>query len=621
MRLPKRHIVRDLIPAVEELRRQALELERSYEKDVKRSHRLHQDSARNLLHYLALRQADIRGLQKELGMLGLSRLGRAEAHALPSLEAILTALHALVGRQPPVRERRRKTLSFGSSGARLAQHTQALLGMPSGKRNTRIMVTMPSEAATQPDLIRELLGAGMDVMRINCAHDDPDAWLAMIRHLRDAGRETGRGCKVYADLAGPKLRTGAIEPTGRLAGFGPRRGVRGEILEPASVWLTSREVPAEPPGPAAAVLPVDRELLAETREGDRVGIEDCRGSLRYLAVERCLETGCLALGRQRIYVEDGARCVLLRGETVIQSGRVGSLPEVILPIVLKPGDRLLLTDEGQQGHPAVCDAKGRVLRPASIPCTLDAVFDAAAPGHAVWFDDGKIGGRVVENRNRVVTVEIIHAAPKGSKLRHEKGINLPDTVLDIPALTAKDRSDLEALAPHVDMVGLSFVRTAADVLVLHEALEHRNAPQLGVVLKIETRQAFENLPMILLASLRRPPVGLMVARGDLAVEVGFDRLAELQEEILWLAEAAHVPVIWATQVLESMIKKGLPSRAEVSDAALSVRAECVMLNKGPHIVAATRFLGGILERMSAHRAKNLPMMRRLSVSNLPARNT
>jgi pyruvate kinase len=140
---------------------------------------------------------------------------------------------------------------------------------------------------------------------------------------------------------------------------------------------------------------------------------------------------------------------------------------------------------------------------------------------------------------------------------------------------------------------------------------------MGTVLKIETRQGFENLPQILLAALRQPPVGVMVARGDLAVEIGFERLAEVQEEVLWLCEAAHVPVIWATQVLDTMARRGMPTRAEVSDAAKGVRAECVMLNKGPYIVDTVRFLSGVLERMSDHQAKHQPMMRRLAVSRLP----
>ena len=107
----------------------------------------------------------------------------------------------------------------------------------------------------------------------------------------------------------------------------------------------------------------------------------------------------------------------------------------------------------------------------------------------------------------------------------------------------------------------------------------------------------------------------MIARGDLAIECGYERLAEVQEEILWICEAAHMPVIWATQVLETLAKAGLPSRAEVTDAAMSVRAECVMLNKGPYIVESLETLDNILCRMEAHQKKRVATLRPLHVAN------
>lgn len=134
------------------------------------------------------------------------------------------------------------------------------------------------------------------------------------------------------------------------------------------------------------------------------------------------------------------------------------------------------------------------------------------------------------------------------------------------------------------------------------------------MLKIETHQAFERLPGLMLAAMRQHPVGIMIARGDLAVECGYERLAEVPEEILWLCEAAHLPVIWATQVLESLAKKGQPSRAEIKDAAMGERAECVMLNKGPHIVAAVSVLDDILRRMQDHQSRKSSRLRRLHLS-------
>jgi pyruvate kinase len=287
--------------------------------------------------------------------------------------------------------------------------------------------------------------------------------------------------------------------------------------------------------------------------------------------------------------------------------------------LLHIGDDLMVTRKNQAGAAARYDDNNKLVQAASIPCTLDAVFDAARAGQPIWFDDGKIGGIIQSNSGNHLHVKITHAAPQGSKLAAEKGINLPLTDLDIPALTETDIRNLDVLLSAIDLVGLSFMRTPDDVLILHQLLDQRNAGHLGIILKIETAQAFEQLPKILLAGLRRPPVGIMVARGDLAVEVGFERLAEVQEEILWMCEAAHIPVIWATQVLENMAKHGMPSRAEVSDAAMSIRAECVMLNKGPYIIETVRFLAGILERMSGHQVKQRPTLRRLSISQMPNR--
>src|SRR5262249_10808638 len=130
----------------------------------------------------------------------------------------------------------------------------------------------------------------------------------------------------------------------------------------------------------------------------------------------------------------------------------------------------------------------------------------------------------------------------------------------------------------------------------------------------ETQQGFANLPEILMEALRSRAVGVMIARGDLAVECGYQRLAEIQEEILWICEAAHIPVIWATQVLESLAKTGTTSRSEITDAAMGERAECVMLNKGPYVVEAVGVLDDILRRMQAHQDKKTSMLRKLNVA-------
>ena len=328
------------------------------------------------------------------------------------------------------------------------------------------------------------------------------------------------------------------------------------------------------------------------------------------------ERSALAITGKSIYAATGDQLTLGRAGSRRTILEVGMLPGVTAPIPLQVGDRLVLTRDPAPGRPAQSDSGGNIRAPARIHCTLPAAFDKVRTGDRVWLDDGKIGGIVSGNDGTLIEMSVTHVPPGGGKLRAEKGINFPDTDLGLDALTDKDLADLREAVQFADMVALSFVRTPQDVLTLGEQLRLLEAPHIGIVLKIENAAAFRNLPRILLSALRTPPVGVMVARGDLAVEVGFERLSEVQEEILWLCEAAHVPVVWATQVLEGLAKGGAPTRAEVSDAVLSSRAECVMLNKGPKVVSTVEFLADVLERMEEHHDKRMALLRRLSVSEI-----
>jgi pyruvate kinase len=304
-------------------------------------------------------------------------------------------------------------------------------------------------------------------------------------------------------------------------------------------------------------------------------------------------------------------------QKILSEGRVGKLPAREQCIYLRIGDTLLLTREVRLGSPAEFGNDGELLKPAHISVTLPEIFDDVRPGEKIWLDDGVIGG-VIRSVNRdEIEVKITHTRPNGSKLRADKGINLPDSELRLPALTKQDIEDLRFIARNADLVGYSFVRNAEDVGELQKRLAEVHGEHLGVVLKIETRHAFEELPSLLLAAMRSPCTGVMIARGDLAIECGWERMAEVQEEILWIAEAAHVPVIWATQVLEKLTKEGFPSRAEITDAAMGERAECVMLNKGPYVVEAVRALNDILRRMEKHQDKKRAMLRHLRLADHP----
>jgi pyruvate kinase len=270
------------------------------------------------------------------------------------------------------------------------------------------------------------------------------------------------------------------------------------------------------------------------------------------------------------------------------------------------GDRVLMTG-------AAPDAEAR--SPFQLQCTPASILEALPIGAKLSIDEARVEARVEAKVAGGVVVEITRTAPGGVRLKPEKALNFPGTALGIPALTKKDHADLDVVVELADIVGYSFVQDEGDVEALLRELERRRprAPRwpLGLILKIETERAVHHLPELIVAAGGHLPVGVMIARGDLAVEVGFERLAELQEEILWLAEAAHTPVVWATQVLDRLVRKGTPSRAEISDVVMAQRAECVMLNKGEFLTDAVAIVDEVCRRMGGHQHKKTARLRAL----------
>ncbi len=565
------------------------------------THPAHRRSAANLVHYLELRQHDVRDLQARLAASGLSSLGRSEAHVLATVEEVLSVLARLNGHVPPPCT---AAVAMHEGHEFLAANAEALLGTSGGTRGTRIMVTLPTAAADDPDLVQRMAECGMDIARVNCAHDGPEVWKRMIDRVRSTRRANGHRPRVAMDLAGPKLRTGPLQPGPRVVRISPRRDRLGVVTAPALVWLTADAAPVTVAPRVTVVRVEDAGWLGRRRPGDPLELVDSREATRHWVVVEAGGDGCLVAATQTAYVSSGLELICPPGD-LEDRVVIGDLPEVEQVHRVDDGDHLTLT---RSLEPATPTAPGSEHR---IGCTLPEVFDQAKPGERVWLDDGKIGGVIVGVSPDEIDLRVTDVRPGGVNLKAGKGINFPDTDLRLDALTGKDLVDLDFVAHHADMVNLSFVRHPADVERLQAELDKRDGAGIGIVLKIENVAAFEQLPNLLLAAMRTRKVGVMIARGDLAVEVGFERLAEVQEEILWACEAAHVPVIWATQVLDILARTGQPSRAEITDAAMSERAECVMLNKGPHITDAIRTLDSILTRMQHHQHKKRSLLRRL----------
>jgi pyruvate kinase len=604
MKLKKKRVV-ELLEQLEQIEDEAKALEKKYEKRLKKIHPTNQKSALNLIHYLALRNQDIRELQDTLGQLGISRLGRAESHVMASVAAVKNLLNKILKNEnikvekPPV--------SFKKGRKILRTNTSSLLGKKLKGSKVRIMVTLPTDAADDYKFIKKLVTSGMNSARVNCAHDDTEVWKRMIDKIHKAKTQTGRNVKVCMDLGGPKLRTGSMRPGPKVVHLQPERDLIGKVTSPSEVWLAPQGT--EPEDENDMIIPVSNDWIKSLKKDSIITFTDSRNKKCKLKIDKKRGTGWMAKCYDSAYVTTGTVLTIKTEDGVKENAtEVGEMLPLEEKIILKVGDKLILHKDPAQGDPAEFDDEGNLVTPAHISCTLPEVFNDVKVGEPIILDDGKIEGEIKSVNSERIEVSITYAKEEGAKLKADKGINLPESKLSISGLTEKDKEDLKFVAKFADVVNVSFVNNAQDVFELLAELNKLNAEHLGIILKIETKSGVKNLPAILLAAMRHHAIGVMIARGDLAIECGWKELAQTQEEILWLCEAAHIPIVWATQVLETMAKKGRPSRAEITDAASAEQAECVMLNKGPHIFEVIKILDEILSSMQDYHEKKAPML-------------
>ncbi|MBU2946563.1 pyruvate kinase [Zobellia uliginosa] len=566
----------------------------------------HKKSAINLVHYHKFRRADFRESQRKLGNLGMTRFARAQGHVEDSLVKVLYLLYRLADGAPP--NFKKAKLSTKKSKVLLKRNTKALFGPPSKGRRVRIMVTMPSHAAYDYRLVYSMIENGMNCARINCAHDTPKIWKAIIENIKKASEELGTSVKIAMDLAGPKIRTGMVKPGGRIVKFKPDKDDEGRVMKPVHIELVSSTIENIP----LKAVPIDADWLGQLLPDDIVSLVDDKNKSRKLKVVRSSENGVIVKSNKRILFKSS---MVLESKKLNKNGTVGTLPEIQKAVRLYKGDVLVVTNESILGSSATLNEQGKIIEKAHIPCQFSGIFKKVHQGDLVLFDDGKIEGTIQSVTKDNFEVLITRAVEKGAKLKAEKGMNFPNTNLGISGLTLKDREDLKFVAEHADIVNFSFVNSKKDVSELLVELKKLGAfNKLGIILKIETKFAFYNLEEILQEAMQAKDVGVMIARGDLAVEAGWQDIGQVQQELLSICGAAHIPVIWATQVLENLAKNGLPSRSEITDVVTSLKSECVMVNKGPYMEDVLLLLNTILSNMEDFQEKNetmLPKIRRL----------
>jgi pyruvate kinase len=337
-----------------------------------------------------------------------------ESHVIATLDALLALLHKVAGQEWSGRAGEETFAEFDSGSALLERHTVAALGEEPNGRNVRIMVTMPSEAAHDPNLVRDFLDRGMNIMRINCAHDSAQEWLRMVENLHSAQKETGKPCKIAFDLAGPKLRTGPVSPSPGIIRWKPVRNDLGQVTSAAFITFYTESYSSED---ETIPIPIKGAIFRQVQAGDVIELIDTRGRDRTLHVIEVDESACVCTNDRTGYVVQGTKLRLLRGKQLLCEDEVGALPEVEHSLSLSVGDDLILTPVEIPGKPADYDDDDSVYHPAQIGCSLSAVFTDARAGERIFFDDGKIEGviRSVNEEGDEARLEIkITRAAKGT---------------------------------------------------------------------------------------------------------------------------------------------------------------------------------------------------------------
>lgn len=448
------------------------------------------ESAENLSYYLALRHHDITELQTKLIPWGLSSLGRLESKTLITIEAVIATLEDIIDSERNTKHP--DPAKFDSGRVRLQKNTKKIFGKKPDHRTTRIMVTMPDKAAKDKELVHDLIAEGMNVARINCAHNGPKEWKKMIQNIQKTAKELEKDVRILMDIAGPKIRT---------------------------EWVFSHQ--SKP----------------KVKKGD-----------------------CIRITRN-----------------------FEKLPKEDVNF--------------------------------TAGCGLDIIYEQIEKGQPVLYDDGEMESIIKEVHKDEFLLEVVKTKGKSVRIKAEKGLNFPQSHFYFETLNEKDQEDIQFACQHADIIGYFYVNDGHDIQLVQEEVEKNMGAEvknIALMAKIETARAAQNLPEIIFTAASKQPFSVMIARGDLAAESGYIDLARLQQEIMWMSEAGDIPVVWATEVLDTLVSEGVPTRSEVTDAAEGTRADCVMLNKGDYIVEGVNMLNDIIERMEPLQYKKTPTLGKLN---------
>lgn len=568
----------------------------------------------NLHQYLKLRSDDWTQLQEKLFLLSLSSLGRSYAHVSASIDTLHDQLscaleydeisqemlsefhHLSIEESIEIASKNAVNLFGGKASSRLS------------KQSTSLMLTLPSTAMEDDAaLIKKLAKSKVGIFRINTAHDTPEYWRAMAKSIQSINQTLNDEdkTKIFVDLAGPKIRTGAIRKIDMPIVIGSNK-----VEKELRIYHDDRETKSQTRDSKTleyipAQIVVANKFFKTFTKNTTIKVKDINEKKAKIKIVQINDEYALCKIDKKVFVDKSSTLKYAKKEIKLKN----ILPQTDL-IRVFVDDEIIISKKGILGSSAVVDKNGVVLNPAIISCSYSQIFEDVQVGDNLFIDDGKVALAVSRKDKKGLLCKVVSAKSNGTLIKEEKGINFPNTYIQTSAITELDKKNLSEVVEFADSVSVSFCQTAEDVKSIQKLLRKHGRDDIGIVLKIETKQAVMNMPKILTQLLQSQNSGVMIARGDLAIEVGFENLAQIQESLLDICDAAHIPVIWATQVLESKMKNNLPSRAEITDAAMSSRAECVMLNKGPFAFDTIDVLTSILHSMHKIFKKNKQLLKK-----------
>jgi pyruvate kinase len=560
----KGKIVHQLIQLRDEIEQFLIHLSKSQSIDMT------DGSKQNLCAFLALQKFSNPVLQSFLVEEGFSSIQLMSPHVLYSLNKMISHLFP--------NDQQENYIDYKNAIYLKNQRNQELLGK-TVEDPVSIMVTLDKTMLETPEIFKELLRAGMTIARINLAHDH-SIWKKLVDSIRTAEKELGfekknRKCKIYMDLPGPKIRVCDFR----------------KIIVPIKIntektssigYLVGKKRRRRPVADFEIELNIDK--FTDVTTGQMIHFIDAKGRERFFTVLEIVSSTCLKVELNLSAILNEETIIYFSDDKMCNPVNLLERPTTIK---VKEGEIVrIYKSRNYLGKPR---SNGE---PASIGITIPEALRNVRTNDKVFFDDGNICAVVIEVTDEYLDVKITLTRNKVESIKPNKGVNFPDSrvFLNVPAITETDIRLLSEIIPFADLVGISFIHHPHDIQLMKGYLDQYTERKIGVIAKIETKYALLSLSRIILEGLNLDLFGVMIARGDLAIEIGYEQLAKAQEGILEICRAAHVPVIWATSILNHMNKKGTPLRAELTDAFMGLRADCIMMNKGPYISNSVKFL-------------------------------